>query len=58
MRQKPWLFWLQAIRKSEMVKRIFDADDQAHYFPASLVSPTEGQLVWFLDQAAAKDLDP
>ena len=44
--------------KREKVKEIINQEDSAKDYPASLVQPTTGNLVWFLDKAAAADVNP
>ena len=51
------LFLTTGSSKAEVVRAILDPKTQAErQFPASLVKPEEGRLVWFLDQAAAAEL--
>ncbi len=47
-------FLVTGENKSERVKEIFDQEPNAVYYPASLVSPINGTLNWFLDKEAAK----
>ena len=44
--------------KREKVKEILNQEEIAKDYPASLVQPTTGNLVWFLDKAAAADVNP
>ena len=51
------LFLTTGSGKAEVVRAILDPKTEAErQFPASLVMPEEGRLVWFLDQAAAAEL--
>lgn len=42
--------------KAEKVETILKGGDAAKKFPASLVKPDSGNLLWFVDNAAAKKL--
>lgn len=44
--------------KSEKVREVILKEGNHARYPASLVSPTSGDLSWFLDQAAAKGISP
>ncbi len=51
------LFLATGSGKAEVVRAILDPKTEAErQFPASLVKPEEGRLIWFLDQAAAAKL--
>lgn len=51
------LFLATGSGKAEVVRAILDPKTEAErQLPASLVKPEEGQLIWFLDQAAAAKL--
>ena len=51
------LFLVAGAGKAEVVRAILDPKTEAErQFPASLVMPEEGRLIWFLDQAAAAKL--
>ncbi len=51
------LFLATGSGKAEVVRTILDPKTEGQrQFPASLVKPEEGRLVWFLDQAAAAKL--
>jgi 6-phosphogluconolactonase len=51
------LFLTTGSGKAEVVRAILDPKTEAErQFPASLVKPEEGRLIWFLDQAAAAKL--
>ncbi|NWX92977.1 6PGL phosphogluconolactonase, partial [Nothoprocta ornata] len=41
--------------KAAVLKRILEGDEEKA-LPAALVQPHSGQLYWFLDESAAKDL--
>ena len=49
-------FLVEGARKSEMVHRVLQAEPGEEPLPASLVQPTDGELHWFLDSAAAEQL--
>lgn len=42
--------------KAEKVKEILGEENGAETYPASLVKPTDGKLIWFLDEEAATGL--
>lgn len=42
--------------KAEKVKEIIKETDDFAAYPASLVKPTSGNLIWFLDESAAEEL--
>jgi 6-phosphogluconolactonase len=42
--------------KAEKVSTILEQKDGWEMFPAALVQPTQGQLFWLLDEAAASGL--
>lgn len=44
--------------KSEKVREVIQKEGNHAKYPASLVSPTSGNLSWFLDKAAAKGISP
>jgi len=51
------LFLVTGAGKSGVVRAILDPRTEAErHLPAALVSPEEGRLIWFLDQAAAAEL--
>ena len=46
-------FIVQGKEKSEAVHRVIIGEDSPKEWPAQLIAPDEGQLHWFLDEAAA-----
>lgn len=50
-------FLVTGEKKQERVREIINQEPIAVYYPASLVSPGNGTLHWFLDKAAANQLD-
>ncbi|NNC35637.1 MAG: 6-phosphogluconolactonase, partial [Croceitalea sp.] len=42
--------------KAEKVKSILDKSEGFEQYPAALVRPSSGKLVWFLDHSAASQL--
>jgi 6-phosphogluconolactonase len=50
------LFLVSGSKKREIVKNILTLPYQPEKFPAQLISPNDGQLHWFVDQAAASML--
>jgi 6-phosphogluconolactonase len=49
------LFLVSGAEKAEIVKDVIEGPKQ---YPAQLVQPTHGQLLWMLDKDAASSLDP
>ena len=49
-------FLVTGTGKAEKVKAILEKTEGFETYPASLVSPTSGKLLWFLDEAAAREL--
>jgi 6-phosphogluconolactonase len=43
--------------KANILARVLASDDLAESLPAQLVRPTEGELFWFVDEAAAAELN-
>jgi 6-phosphogluconolactonase len=51
------VFLVTGESKAEMVSRIIGKKDGYEQFPASMVDPKEGELIWLLDEQAADKLD-
>jgi len=49
-------FLVTGISKAEKAAEIIDSNGNFRDYPASLVAPNSGNLLWFLDEAAAKDI--
>tara|TARA_R110002051_G_scaffold110897_1_gene183559 strand:+ start:200 stop:913 length:714 start_codon:yes stop_codon:yes gene_type:complete len=49
-------FLVTGTSKAEKVKEIIKETGDYNKYPATLVKPTSGKLIWFLDKEAAKDL--
>jgi len=43
--------------KAEAVQHILEDDKDINDYPAQLINPVNGDLQWFLDNAAASDLN-
>ncbi|WP_116964034.1 6-phosphogluconolactonase [Fastidiosibacter lacustris] len=43
--------------KANMLKKVFDQENVSIAYPAKVVKPIEGKLVWHLDQPAANELE-
>jgi len=50
------LFLVTGESKAEMVSRIIEKKEGYEQFPASLVNPENGELIWLLDEQAANKL--
>ena len=51
-------FLVTGDNKAGKVREIIQKEGNYKKYPASLVSPTSGNLRWFLDQAAAQGISP
>ncbi|RYC52978.1 6-phosphogluconolactonase [Flagellimonas olearia] len=51
-------FLVTGASKAEKVKAVVEKTEGAKVYPATLVDPTSGNLVWFLDEDAAAGLSP
>lgn len=51
------VFLVTGQHKADIVSEIIEKKDTANIFPASLVSPFNGELIWMIDTAAAQLLD-
>ena len=49
-------FLVEGEHKAKMVRRVLNAESEEEPLPSSLVQPTDGELHWFLDSAAATHL--
>jgi 6-phosphogluconolactonase len=49
-------FLVYGAGKAEAVQQILEQDRDINQFPAQLIEPSSGDLEWFLDEAAAKEL--
>ncbi|MEO8961944.1 MAG: 6-phosphogluconolactonase [Ginsengibacter sp.] len=49
-------FMVDGDKKASALASVLEGDYQPKKFPAQIIKPTNGQLHWFLDQAAAKEL--
>lgn len=49
-------FMVDGDRKAKTLAKVLEGDYQPQKLPAQVINPTNGQLHWFLDKAAAKEL--
>lgn len=49
-------FMVDGDKKASALASVLEGDYQPKRFPAQIIKPTNGQLHWFLDKAAAKEL--
>jgi len=56
-RARQIIFLASGENKSEIIREIFTLDKPSRKFPASLVSPQKGDILWMLDEAAASRLE-
>jgi len=52
------VFLCRGASKAEILKEIFREDRPQDRFPAQLVNPVKGELIWLVDKAAASKLPP
>lgn len=55
-RAKVVIFLVTGAKKAAMVRRVLDEGGGQPTRPAARIAPTEGRLMWYLDEAAAADL--
>lgn len=51
------VFMVDGEKKSKVLKEVLEGDYVPKKLPAQIIKPIEGELHWFLDEAAAKDLN-
>ena len=56
MRLAAWLFVVSGTDKATVLKTVLEDDAPGEQYPAKLVHPTNGELIWFVDRAAASAL--
>jgi 6-phosphogluconolactonase len=49
-------FMVDGEKKAGVLEKVLEGDYQPSQFPAQLIAPDTGELHWFLDKAAAKNL--
>jgi 6-phosphogluconolactonase len=49
-------FMVDGPKKSKVLQQVLEGEYHPERFPAQIINPKEGELHWFLDEAAAKDL--
>ena len=47
------LFLVTGEKKAEILKKVLSSSYQPENYPAQLIKPVDGELLWFVDQAAA-----
>jgi 6-phosphogluconolactonase len=50
-------FLVAGASKSEPLREVLYGRRQPHTFPSQMIAPDDGELVWFVDQAAAAKLE-
>lgn len=50
------IFIVGGKEKAQMLKRVLEVREKANPFPAQLIKPTRGKLLWLIDWAAASQL--
>lgn len=50
------LFFVTGSEKATMLKTVLEGTYQPDHFPAQIVRPTKGKVMWMIDQAAANSL--
>lgn len=51
-------FLVSGADKAAALHRVLDENSPGEKYPAKLVNPTNGKLIWFVDRAASSDLSP
>jgi 6-phosphogluconolactonase len=49
-------FLVSGTDKATALKKVLESDAPGEQYPAKLVRPTQGKLIWFVDRAAANEL--
>ena len=49
-------FLVSGTDKATVLKAVLEEDAPGEQYPAKLVQPTDGKLIWLLDRAAASGL--
>jgi 6-phosphogluconolactonase len=50
------VFLVQGAEKSRAVKEVLEGEYRPNEFPAQLIRPTRGELIWLVDEKAAQEL--
>ena len=50
------IFLVSGEEKAEPLREVLEGEKQTDMFPAQLIKPTHGKLLWLVDQAAARQL--
>jgi 6-phosphogluconolactonase len=50
------IFLVAGEAKAETLRAVLEGEKRARPLPSQLVEPTEGELIWLVDEAAAKAL--
>ena len=53
---KEIVFMVDGEKKADVLEKVLEGEHQPAQFPAQLIAPDTGELHWFLDKAAAKNL--
>jgi 6-phosphogluconolactonase len=48
------IFLVSGAEKADMLRVVLEADAHSTQFPAQLIRPTHGRVLWFIDEAAAR----
>jgi 6-phosphogluconolactonase len=51
-------FLVSGSDKASALHEVLEGDAPGEKYPAKLVRPTEGKVIWFVDRAAASELSP
>jgi len=50
------IFMISGDKKAETLHLVLQGEKQPHHFPAQLIQPAYGRLLWIIDRAAARNL--
>jgi 6-phosphogluconolactonase len=51
------MFLVSGENKAETLKMVLEGEKSAKRFPAQMIQPMHGKLLWFIDRAAARELN-
>jgi 6-phosphogluconolactonase len=50
------LFLVSGAEKAETLRQVLEGSPEPHRYPAQLIRPQNGELLWYMDEAAAQRL--
>jgi len=52
------MFLVSGTDQAAALRAVLEGDAPGEQYPAKLVRPTDGKVIWFVDRAAASELRP